>query len=186
MSCASFLHPTQKGFKLGGTGGFDPRVYGTKRADSTVHSSCARYHRFQDGTQTLLDRGSQIIPELELGADYAKLCQVIGDCNVAYMDHDIQISALEHEIYSHGLSNDLPSDKKSVVNAILVLDEVQGVLQREPHSNQILGVFLLVALLRMGGHLSNPYFANGLVCAILDLKSEIWLFTTTGTVSQSS
>jgi hypothetical protein len=50
----------------------------------------------------------------------------------------------------------LPSDNKSVVNAVLVLDEVQGVLQREPHSNQILGVFLLMVLLRMGGYLPNP------------------------------
>ncbi|KAK3842385.1 MAG: hypothetical protein J3R72DRAFT_421133 [Linnemannia gamsii] len=56
------------------------------------------------------------------------------------------ISTPEHEVNRHRLTNDLPSNKKTVVNAILVLNEVQDILQREPDSDQILGVFLLMCL----------------------------------------
>ncbi|KAG0288762.1 hypothetical protein BGZ96_007494 [Linnemannia gamsii] len=50
---------------------------GTKRSNSTNHLVFARCYGFEDRTQSLLNCGPQIIPDLDLGADRAKLCQTI-------------------------------------------------------------------------------------------------------------
>jgi len=96
-SCASLqaFYGLPKGLELGGAGRLDPRVRGTRRAGSTDHLSCARYHGFHNGSQSLVDCGAQIVPDLEPGADHAKLRQIVRDRHVACMDHDLDISTLE-------------------------------------------------------------------------------------------
>lgn len=91
----------------------------------------------------MLDGCYQAISSLELGANRAKLCQVIRDRNITYVDQNIQNFALEHEVYRHDLVNDLPPDKNNFVNAIYIIDKTQGILEGKPDSDQYLAFFFL-------------------------------------------
>lgn len=102
-----------------------------------------RCHGFKDWTHSLFSCGSQVIPDLNPSTDRARLYHFIRDRNVAYVDHHIQISTLEHEVFCHDLAIALPPDKNSIVKATLVLDRVQGILIESPTRTKLLAFFLL-------------------------------------------